>query len=143
MFKKNTKHTQTNMFGYANMMSPKMQKELQNSEEQKFYEYIFCNIKEEDFSCLYSEEGSRPNAPVNTMVAAILLQHKQKMTYEQLFNSIKFNLLTKIALGLNTLDEVPFSEASLYNFQNRINSHYVKTGENLFTRRFDYLTEKQ
>lgn len=95
-----------------------MSKELQESEEQQFYEHIFCNIKEEDFECLYSEIDSRPNVPVNCMVSSILLQHRHKFTYEQLFNSIKFNLLTKIALGLQTLDEVPFSEASLYNFQN-------------------------
>ena len=143
MFKKNTKHTQTNLFGYTNIITPRLHKELQNSEEKKFYKLIFCNIKEEDFSCLYSEKGSRPNAPINCMLAAMLLQHRQKMTYEQLFNNIKFNLLTKTALGLNTLDEVPFSEASLFNFQNKLSSYFIKTGENLFERVFDYLTENQ
>ncbi len=143
MFKKNTKHRQTNLFGFTNIVSSKMHKELQDSEEQKFYDLIFCNIKEEDFSCLYSEIGSRPNAPVNCMVSAMLLQHREKLTYEKLFDNIKFNLLTKIALGLTTLDEVPFSEASLFNFQNKLNSYFIKTGENLFERVFDHLTEKQ
>ncbi len=120
-----------------------MNKELQDSEEQKFYDLIFCNIKEEDFSCLYSEIGSRPNAPINCMVSAMLLQHREKLTYKKLFDNIKFNLLTKIALGLTTLDEVPFSEASLFNFQNKLNSYFIKTGENLFERVFDHLTENQ
>ena len=92
------------------------------------------NIKEEDFSCLYSEIDSRPNVPVNCMVSAILLQHRQKLTYEKLFDSIKFNLLTKTALGLQTLDEVPFSEASLFNFQNRLNAYFIETGINLLER---------
>lgn len=143
MFKINTKHSQSNIFGFTNMVSPKMVKELQASEEQKFYEFIFCKIKEEDFACLYSEIDSRPNVPVNCMVSAILLQHRQKLTYERLFDSIKFNLLTKTALGLQTLDEVPFSEASLFNFQNKLNSYFIETGINLLEKVFDHLTEQQ
>jgi len=143
MFKENKKHSQLNLFGYTNMVSKKLAKELQASEEQKFYELIFCNIKEEDFACLYSDKGSRPNAPVNCMVSALILQNKHKLTYEKLFDSIKFNLLTKTALGLQTLDEVPFSPASLFNFQNRLNSYFIETGINLLEIVFDQLTEKQ
>ena len=143
MFRKNTKHTQSNIFGFANIVSPKMSKELQESEENKFYELVFCNIKEEDFSCLYSDIESRPNVPVNCLVSAILLQQRQKLTYEKLFNNIKYNLLTKTALGLQTLDEIPFSEASLFNFQNKLNAYFIETGINLLERVFDHLTEKQ
>jgi hypothetical protein len=143
MFRKNKKHAQLNIFGYRNIVSEKMAKELQSSEEQKFYELIFCNIKEEDFACLYSDKGSRPNAPVNCLVSALILQHRKKLTYEELFDNIKFNLLTKTALGLRTLDEVPFSPASLFNFQNKLNSYFVKTGENLLEIIFDELTEQQ
>jgi hypothetical protein len=134
---------QTNIFGFTNIISPKMAKELQASEQQKFYDLIFCNIKEEDFACLYSETDSRPNVPVNCMVSALILQHRYRLTYEKLFDSIKFNLLTKIALGLQTLDEVPFSEASIFNFQNRLNSYFIETGINLLERVFDHLTENQ
>jgi len=143
MFRKNTTHTQSNIFGFTNIVSPQMAKELHESEEQKFYELIFCNIKEEDFACLYSEIDSRPNVPVNCMVSAILLQHRHKLTYERLLDSIKFNLLTKTALGLQTLDEVPFSEASLFNFQNKLNTYFIETGINLLERVFDHLTEQQ
>lgn len=143
MFKKNTQHKQMNIFGFANCISATMSEELKASEEQKFYELIFCNIKEEDFACLYSDVDSRPNAPINCLVSALLLQNKQQLTYERLFHNIKFNLLTKIALGLQTLDEVPFSEATLFNFQNRLSSHFIETGENLLENAFDRLTEKQ
>jgi len=125
------------------MLSAHMINELEESAEQKFYEYIFCNIKEEDFSCLYSDKDSRPNVPINCMVSAIVLQHRNKLTYEQLFNNIKFNLLTKTALGLQTLDEIPFSEASLYNFQNKLNGYFIESGINLLEKVFDHLTEKQ
>lgn len=143
MFRKNTKHTQSNIFGYANIISEKLANELQESEEQKFYELVFCNIREEDFAPLYSEIDSRPNVPVNCLVSAILLQHRQKLTYERLLDSIKFNLLTKTALGLQTLDEVPFSEASLFNFQNKLNTYFIETGINLLEKVFDHLTEQQ
>jgi Transposase DDE domain/Transposase domain (DUF772) len=143
MFKPNTEHTQTNMFGFSNFISPNMLKELQDSEAMKFYELIFCNIKEEDFACLYSEEDSRPNAPINCLVSALLLMDKQKLTYERLFENIKFNLLTKVALGLQTLDEVPFSEATIFNFQNRLSGYFIETGENLFEKAFNHLTQKQ
>lgn len=76
MFRKNTKHMQANIFGFTNIVSPKMAKELQASEEQKFYDLIFCNIKEEDFACLYSETDSRPNVAVNCLVSALILQHR-------------------------------------------------------------------
>lgn len=127
MFRKNTKHTQSNIFGFANMVSPKMAKELQESEEMKFYELIFCNIKEEDFACLYLETDSRPNVPVNCMVSALILQQRHRLTYEKLFDSIKFNSPPQIALGQQTLDEVPFSEASIFNFQNKLNSYFIET----------------
>ena len=39
--------------------------------------------------------------------------------------------MTKTALGLQTLDEVPFSEASLFNFQNKLNAYFIETGINL------------
>jgi len=68
MFRKNTKHHQGEIFGFKNTLSTKIQKELYQSEEYKFYEIIFCNIKEEDFACLYSEKESRPNSPVNAIV---------------------------------------------------------------------------
>jgi len=143
MFKPNTEHIQTNIFGFSNFISANMLKELQESEEMKFYELIFCNIKEEDFACLYSETDSRPNAPINSLVSALLLMNKQKLTYERLFGNIKFNLLTKIAIGLQTLDEVPFSEATIFNFQNRLSNYFIQTGENLLEKAFDHLTQKQ
>jgi len=70
------------------------------------------------------------------------LQHRQKLTYEKLLNNIKFNLLTKTALGLQTLDEVPFSEASLFNFQNKFTTYFIETGINLLEKVFDHLTEQ-
>ncbi len=113
------------------------------SEEYKFYDLIFCKIREEDFSCLYSERESRPNSPVNSMVCSILLQYRNNWTFSELRKNIKFNLLTKTALGLGDLDEVPFSEATLFNFMKRLSDHEILTGINLLEKVFDQLTDTQ
>ncbi len=143
MFKKNIKHVQKDLFGFFNTLPDTMQQEIKQSAEYRFYNAIFCYIPEGIFSVLYSEKKSRPNAPINCMVSSLILMQRYRWTYEQLFNSMKFNLLTKIALGLDQLGEVPFSPATIYNFQNRLNKHYIETGENLLEHVFDHLTQKQ
>jgi hypothetical protein len=143
MFKKNTSHIQPDMFGFYQQLPNKMQKKLRESEEYLFYQLIFCRIREEDFACLYSENGSRPNAPINSIVSSLFLQHRYGWTFKELFEQIEFNLLTKTALGLSRLDESPFCEASLFNFLNRLSHHFVHTGENLLEKVFDHLTSEQ
>jgi hypothetical protein len=143
MFRENTKHLQLDMLGLFNSMSASMQKKAMRSEEYHFYHLIFRQIKEEVFACLYSDQKSRPNAPINAMISSLILLDRSKWTYEELFKNIQFNLLTKIALGLDALDEVPFCPATLFNFQNRLNDHFIHTGENLLEQVFDQLTREQ
>jgi len=143
MFRENTKHLQQNLFEFRNDLPKKLQKKLDESKESKFYELIFCNIKEEDFECLYSETDSRPNSAVNALVSSLILIQKENFTYEEFFENIHFNLLTKTALGLKKIDEVPFCPATIFNFQNRLAKHYSETGENLLEKEFDNLTAEQ
>jgi hypothetical protein len=77
------------------------------------------------------------------MAAALVLREKRRWTYAELFNNVQFNLLTRLALGLNDLESMPFCEATLFNFQNRLASHYLDTGQDLFEQVFDSLTAKQ
>ncbi len=143
MFRKNHKHKQPGLFGFQNVIKDSMRREIMDSEEYKFYELIFCRIREEDFAPLYSDKESRPNSPVNSMVSALLLQHRNRWTFAELHKNIKFNLLTKTALGLGELDEVPFSEATLFNFINRLTDYHIDTGINLLEKVFDHLTAGQ
>lgn len=77
------------------------------------------------------------------MVAALLFQNRRTWTYDELFNNLRFNLLFKVALGLDDLETIPFCPATLFNFQNRLNDHFVNTGENLLESVFDNLTQDQ
>ena len=143
MFRKNVKHMQSDVFGLLDSLPSASQKTAKKSEEHQFYKLIFCNIDEDIFSVLYSDVKSRPNSPINAMVSALILQSRKAWTYEQLFDSIQFHILVRLALGLDNLHEMPFSPATLFNFQNRLNDHFVKTGINLLEQVFDSLTQKQ
>jgi len=143
MFKKNTDHVQKNLFGLFNSLPQALQKDAKQTSQYCFYNLIFCNIAEDIFAKLYSDKKSRPNVPINAMVSSLILMQRNNWTYEQLFEAIKFNILTKFALGLDSLDDIPFCPASLFNFQNRLNDHFEETGENLLELVFDQLTEDQ
>jgi len=143
MFRKNTSHLQSSLFGIASQLPESKLKKLKKSKEYDFYRLVFCKIAEEDFAILYSDTSSRPNAPVNSLVASIILMYHNNWTTEQLFDRIDFDILTRTALGLDTLDETPFCPATFFNFRNRLFCHFVKTGENLLEGVFDSLTQQQ
>jgi hypothetical protein len=77
------------------------------------------------------------------MVSSLTLMNRYNWTYEELFKNIEFNILTKIALGVDSIDNMPFCPATLFNFQNRLAKHFIQTGENLLEQVFDQLTDKQ
>lgn len=143
MFLENKVHMQQDLFGIENQLSESKRKKLRSSSDAFFYELVFCNIKEDDFASLYSDSASRPNAPVNALVSAIILYMKKGWTTEELFERIDFDLRTRTALGLHNLEDTPFCPATFFNFQNRLLNHFVTTGENLIEKIFDTLTEAQ
>jgi hypothetical protein len=143
MFRKNTSHLQPSLFGVASQLSKAKLKKLKKSKEYEFYRLVFRNINEKDFSVLYSDSCSRPNAPVNSLVASIILMNRNDWTTEELFDRIDFDLLIRTALGLDTLEDTPFCPATFFNFQNRLLSHFVSTGQNLLEEVFDSLTQQQ
>lgn len=145
MFRKNTSYLQGSLFGIESQLSKSKLKKLKKSKEYAFYRLVFCKIKEQDFAVLYSDAYSRPNAAVNSLVASIILMHRNNWTTEQLFNRIDFDILTRTALGLgsDTLDKTPFCPATFFNFQNRVLGYFTETGVNLLELVFDSLTKDQ
>jgi hypothetical protein len=143
MFKSNTAHLQHDFFSSMTFLPPEKQQKLRESKHWYFYDLIFCQIDESLFECLYSENGSRPNAPVNTMVAAFILKHQFGWTFQELFERIDFDLLTRSALGLRCFESTPFAPSTLFDFQRRLFEHQLLTGENLFEAVFDRLTAAQ
>lgn len=143
MFRKNTAHCQPSLYGIVAQLPAGKLKKLRSSWEFHFYNLVFCRIREQDFAVLYAETASRPNAPVNALVAATILMQRNQWTTEMLFARIDFDLLTRTALGLDSLDDTPFCPATFFNFRNRLLDHYIQTGQNLLETVFDVLTAEQ
>ena len=116
---------------------------LDTSKEKWFYNLILRNVNENNFKPLYSEKASRPNVAVNILVSALILKELKGISFDELMESVMFDLRFKAALGLVSIDEVPFSRGTLFNFQNRILEHEQQTGINLIEQVFDTLTAKQ
>ena len=73
-------------------LTAREKKALDNSWAKIFADEIFPNIDEERFSVLYSSKASRPNAPVNVIIGALIIkelfdyvptrQTTRRLTYE-------------------------------------------------------------
>jgi hypothetical protein len=143
VFRSNETHRQQDIFGIETQLSPELGKRLRESKEYAFYEQVFCRIPEEYFAELYSESAAtRPNTPVNVLVGAMILQHVNNWTFEELLDRVSFDLKTRAALGLWSLDEEPFCRATLFNFQGRLRDFMARTGQNKFQAVFDRLSQE-
>jgi hypothetical protein len=132
------------MFGVESRLPSHIWELLKKSEEYAFYKEIFCRIPEPLFAQLYDDSpATRPNAPVNRLVAALILQHFRDWTFDELIDRLMFDLKVRAALGLWTLEETAFCRATLFNFQNRMRDHMASTGQDLFQAVFDLLTQEQ
>jgi len=140
MFKSNS---QPGLFSFEIELSKIQRDLLEISKEKWFYNLILRNINENNFKPLYSEKASRPNVAVNILVSALILKELKGISYDELMESVMFDLRFKVALGLVSIDEVPFSRGTLFNFQNRILEHEQQTGINLIEQVFDNLSAKQ
>ena len=112
MFRTNSNHIQQDIFGYDLSRMNEIYTKIQETAEYCFYETIFSNIDEKIFAPLFCQDNGRPNAPINAIVSALILKEKN-WTYKQLFESIEFNLLTRSALGIFHLGDMPFNEPTL------------------------------
>jgi len=117
MFRENI---QPSLFSFDQELPENMRNKLETSAERYFYDIIFRNINERDYEVLFSKKASRPNSPINSMVSALILKEKKGWSYNELIDQIMFNLKTKIALGIQQIDTLPFSRATMFNFQVRL-----------------------
>jgi hypothetical protein len=141
MFKANN---QRDLFSFENqLLHNEQQKLLEKTQEKSFYNLIFSNIKETDYKVLYSDNASRPNSAVNILVSALILKERKSWSYDELMESTLFDMRTKVALGLQSINYKPFSRATIFNFQNRLAEYEQQTGINLLEKTFDNLTANQ
>ena len=114
MFRKNTAQ-QLNLDDPTITLPKYLRKNLEKSWAVPFNTYIFSNIQEERFSVLYSNEVSRPNAPINVLVGLLILKQNFGLTDEDAIGSLHFDMRFQFALGTTSYEKQPISINTLYN----------------------------
>jgi hypothetical protein len=138
VFRPNEKHLQQDVFGVEMQLRPELRKRLHALNEYAFYKEVFCRIPEALFGGLYDDSpATRPNVPVNQLVGALILQHLNDWSVEELLDRLAFDVKTRAALGLRHFGEEVFCKATLYNFQGRVRDDMVRTGQDKFQSVFD------
>jgi hypothetical protein len=143
MYRANDRHLQWGMFDTFEQLPERTRQRLEASWAGTFYREVFCRIEESSFAVLYSDQPSRPNAPINILVGAEILKAGFGWSDEELHDEILFNLQIRYALGLRDMSTVPFELRTLYNFRQRLSRHMQETGQNLLDQVFVRVTDEQ
>lgn len=103
---------------------------------------VLCRIDETIFARLYSDKASRPNAPVNVLVAIEVLKSGFGWSDEVLCQQVRFNLQVRFALGLHDLSASVFTLRTLYSFRRRVKEYADETGIDLMKKAFEQITDE-
>lgn len=143
MYKPNKKHLQPPLISNVQALPDKHRQRLEQSWAGEFYRQFFCRLKEEPFACLYADHPSRPNIPVNVLVALDTLKAGFGWSDEELYDHFTFDVQVRYALGYHNLDEGDFELRTLYNFRRRLSRHNLEHGVNLLEACFEDITDQQ
>lgn len=137
MFRKNKDHEQERLFSPVKDLPAGPKKKLQNHWSTHFYEHFFTNIDEEPFAVLYDDGYSRPNKPVNELVALEVIKHLRGLSDKELEHAYLFDITVRNALGKEMLDD-NISPNTFTNFRRRLVEFEEKTGRNLLQEVFEH-----
>lgn len=108
-----------------------------------FYKEVVNRIDENIFSVLFSDGKGSPNASVKTLIGMMILKEGQGYSDEKLYESCRFNLLTRKALGLVNMDDDIPAESTYYLLRKRIADYESDKEINLFDKCFLQITGGQ
>jgi len=143
MFKKYDDHLQKPLFSQLDVLSEKRRRQLKSSWAGVFYQEFFCRLDEKLFEALYSKKYSRPNVPVNVLVAFETLKASFGYSDLQMFEAFSFDMQVRYAMGYHNLGEGDFELRTVYNFRQRLSQHMQETGVNLIEKCFEQITDEQ
>ena len=84
-----------------------------------------------------------PNAPVNQLVAMMILKDGMGLSDEQLFEACRFHLLYRQALGcVNLSDRIP-TESTYYKFRSDVEAYEREHEVDLFGKVFNSITSEE
>lgn len=148
MFKKTVIDPQLDMFDTPNMhLGERAYKKYSDPKawHNQFYNLITSRINEEVFKPLFPEgkKSGRPTASLRILVAMSVLKEGFGCSDEDLFEKCEFDLLTRKALGLISLDDVPPSLDTYYLFRRRLCEYADKNNIDLMGKCFEQVAGEQ
>lgn len=143
MYRANKKHLQPLLISNINDLPEKHRRRLEQSWAGVFYRETFCRIPEDLFRVVYAEIPSRPNEPVNVLVALDMLKARFGWSDEELYDHFIFDMQVRYAVGYRNLEEGEFELRTLYYFRHRLARHNVEHHENLLAKAFEQMTDQQ
>ncbi|MBC8265093.1 MAG: transposase [Anaerolineales bacterium] len=143
MFRAHTDHLQTDFLDTVAQFPESKRQRLEDSWASTFYHEVFCRIEESIFAPLYSDEPSRPNAPVNVSAGLEMLKSGFNWSDEELFNHLDFDVQVRYALGIRDIHAEVCTLRTQYNFRRRVSEYMQETGENPFEQVFVQVTDEQ
>ncbi len=114
---------------------------LHNSWAEYFFNSIFSHIDEERFSLLYSDNYSRPNAPVNIMIGLLTLKELNQWSDEELIGAFYFDYRVQYALGISDFNKERICINTIGNFRKRLYQYYEACGRDLLEEEIAALTD--
>lgn len=130
-------YQQISLFDKLAFLSRRKQQMLEKSWAQAFSNHIFTRINEHIFAPLYSEKmNSRPNAPINVLVSALILKDFTSLTDEEITEACEFDFRYQYALHTTSFEEQPVSKRTLSRFRSRLAAYELTTGEDLLHKCF-------
>lgn len=128
---------QLNLFDSLAFLSKRKQQMLDKSWAKSFSEHIFTKIDEHIFAPLFSEKkNSRPNAPINVIVGAMILKDLNGFTEEELLEECEFDFRYQYALHTTSFKDQPLSDRTFSRFRERCAAYELITGEDLVHKCF-------
>ena len=128
---------QISLFDQLAFLPKRKRQMLDKSWARPFSDHIFTRINELIFAPLYSEKtNSRPNAPINVLVGALILKDFTGLTDEELTEACEFDFRYQYALHTTGFVNQPVSERTLSRFRSRLAAYELTTGEDLLHQCF-------
>ena len=123
---------QLNIFDSIGFMNERRLRMLEKSWAKPFSDHIFTSIDEMVFAPLYSEKAnSRPNAPINVIVGALILKELTGMTDDEIVDACEFDLRFQYALHTTSFETQPISDRTFSRFRARCAAYELTTGKDL------------
>ena len=113
-------------------LTERERKALEKSWAKVFADEIFPAIDEERFSVLYSDKASRPNAPVNVIVGALIIKELFDYSDDEIVENLMLDLHLQYALHTTSFAEQPISDKTLRRFRKRCYDYETLHGVDLY-----------